>query len=245
MNLEMEGKRVLVMASSQGIGKAIAHAFVNEGAKVALSGRSADRLEVTRAEVGADFAFTADFTQPGSAKSLVENVMQKWDGLDVLITNAGGPPAGAFDEISTEKWKEAFQSLWLAPIEAMNVALPAMKANQWGRIVMITSLAAKEPVPGLTTSNGLRSGLPGLCRSISNEYAPFGVTLNLILPGYINTDRLKQLNLSNEQVVKMVPAGRLGEPEEIGNLATFLASERGAYITGQSIAVDGGILRGH
>jgi 3-oxoacyl-[acyl-carrier protein] reductase len=125
------------------------------------------------------------------------------------------------------------------------LVLPEMKKQKFGRILMITSLAAKEPLPALTTSNGLRAGLAGLAKSIANEVAADGITLNLLLPGYTNTDRLKELNLSDERVKQIVPAGRLGEPRELADLACFLASPRAGYITGQSIAVDGGALKGH
>jgi 3-oxoacyl-[acyl-carrier protein] reductase len=120
-----------------------------------------------------------------------------------------------------------------------------MKENNFGRILLVTSLAAKEPLSGLTTSNGLRAGLPGLCKSIANEYSAFGITLNLLLPGYTNTDRLKNLKLSEDKIKQLVPAGRLGEPQELADLAAFLASPRAGYITGQSIVIDGGALKGH
>lgn len=128
---------------------------------------------------------------------------------------------------------------------AMQEVLPKMKEQNFGRILMVTSVAAKEPMAGLTTSNGLRAGLAGLSKSICHEMAPFGITLNLILPGFTDTERLRNLNLSEETVKQLVPAGRLGKPEEIGDLCAFLSSELAGYINGQSIAVDGGYLKGH
>jgi 3-oxoacyl-[acyl-carrier protein] reductase len=133
----------------------------------------------------------------------------------------------------------------MSVVESVQAALPAMRKQKYGRVLLVTSIAAKEPLPGLTTSNGLRAGLSGLVRSLVPEVAADGITLNLLLPGYTNTDRLKALNLSDDKVKAMVPAGRLGEPEELANLACYLASPLAGYITGQSIAVDGGVLKGH
>ena len=130
-------------------------------------------------------------------------------------------------------------------VESWNAALPKMKENKYGRLLLVTSIAAKEPLAGLTTSNGLRAGLSGLAKSVSDEYAAYGITANLLLPGYTATDRLKNLNLSEDKIKEMVPAGRLGEPKELADMAAFLAGETGSYITGQSIAIDGGVLRGH
>ena len=119
-----------------------------------------------------------------------------------------------------------------------------MQKGKYSRVVFVTSIAAKEPLPGLTTSNGIRAGLPGLCRSMANEFSKDGITFNCLLPGYTNTERIQNLNLAEDKIKEMVPAGRLGEPGELADLATFLSSEKGAYITGQSIAVDGGVLKG-
>jgi 3-oxoacyl-[acyl-carrier protein] reductase len=165
--------------------------------------------------------------------------------IDILVTNTGGPQKGNFLEVSTEQWKNDYQALWLSVVDSLKVAIPKMTENKYGRVLMITSIAAKEPLAGLTTSNGLRAGLEGLARSMANEFSGDGVTFNLILPGYTNTDRIKALSLSEEKIKQMVPAGRLGEPEELAALACFLASPLAGYITGQSIAIDGGVLKSH
>lgn len=244
MDLGLKGKKALVMGSSDGIGQAIAESFISEGVEVTLSSRSEDKLKKTQAEIGAAHYEVCDFSVPGASAKLVQKVLQRMGGIDILVTNTGGPKKGKFLEVSVEQWQLDFQSLWMSPVESIRAALPHMQEKKHGRILMVSSVAAKEPLPGLTTSNGLRAGLAGLARSIANEYSQFGITINLLLPGYTDTDRLKALNLSEAQVKEMVPAGRLGEPRELADLATFLASKKGSYITAQSIAVDGGVLKG-
>ncbi|MFT6068922.1 MAG: 3-oxoacyl-[acyl-carrier protein] reductase [Bacteriovoracaceae bacterium] len=245
MNLNLTGKTALVFGASQGIGKAIAESLIAEGVKVAICSRTESTLNQTKEEIKAELAIPGDLTKAGEAKRITEQVINEFGRLDILITNTGGPAKGSFSEVTLDQWNTDFQSIWLSVVESLQTALPKMSENNYGRVLMVTSLAAKEPLPGLTTSNGLRAGLAGLTRSISNEYASKGITLNLLLPGYTNTDRLKALNLSEEKIKELVPAGRLGEPCELADMATFLASEKGAYITGQSIAIDGGVLKGH
>ena len=245
MDLKLRNKRALVMGSSAGIGRAIAESLIAEGARVVLCARNQDRLQNTVKETGAIAGFACDLTHPNAAHSLVEKAAATLGGLDILVTNTGGPRKGDFAEISVAQWQEDFQSLWMSFVESVQVAVPLMKAGAYGRILLVTSLAAKEPLPSLTTSNGLRAGLAGLAKSLANEVAASGITVNVLLPGYTATDRLKDLKLSDERVKQMVPAGRLGEPSELADLACFLASPRAGYITGQSIAIDGGVLKGH
>lgn len=245
MDLQLRGKRALVMGSSQGLGRAVAESLIAEGAQVMLNSRSSERLNAVVKEIGAFGGVAGDLTKPGAARDLVRSAIREMGGLEILVTNTGGPKKGGFLDVSEAQWQEDFQSLWMSVVESLKEALPGMKAQKYGRVLLITSIAAKEVLPGLTTSNGLRAGLAGLVRSVAGEVAADGVTLNLLLPGYTATDRLKELNLSDERVRQMVPAGRLGDPRELADLATFLASPRAAYITGQSIAVDGGVLKGH
>lgn len=245
MNLELKGKKALVLGSSTGLGKAVAESLLAEGAEVCIVSRTAENISKTAKEIGATHFETADLSLKGETTKLVERVLNKMGQIDILVCNTGGPKKNNFLEVTDEQWHEDFQSLWMSPVEALRILLPKMKENNYGRVLMITSLAAKEPLPGLTTSNGFRAGLAGLSKSIVNEYAAYGITVNLLLPGYTDTDRIKALNLSESKVKEMVPAGRLGEPQELADLATFLASKKGAYINGQSIAVDGGVLRGH
>lgn len=245
MDLQLKGKKALVMGSSAGLGRAVAESLIGEGADVILCSRDEGRLQQAVSETGAKHGLACDLTLPGAARDVVHGASKILGGLDILVTNTGGPKKGAFLEVSDRQWHEDFQSLWMSVVESLHAALPDMRKNRYGRILMITSLAAKEPLSGLTTSNGLRAGLAGLAKSIANEVAADGVTLNLLLPGYTATDRMKELNLSEEKVKQMIPAGRLGEPRELADLAAFLASPLAAYVTGQSIAIDGGALRGH
>lgn len=245
MNLNLKGKKALVLGSSSGLGRAVAESLISEGAEVCIVSRNPESIANTTKEIGASHFETADLSLKGETSKLVERVLKKMGHIDILVNNTGGPKKNNFLDVTDEQWLEDFQSLWMSPVEAMKILLPKMKEKNYGRILMITSLAAKEPLPGLTTSNGLRAGLAGLSKSIVNEYSPFGITINLLLPGYTDTDRIKALNLSENKIKEMVPAGRLGHPRELADLAAFLASEKGAYITGQSIAVDGGVLRGH
>lgn len=245
MNLNLKGKKALVLGSSTGLGRAVAESFIAEGVDVCIVSRNTESISQTAREIGASHFETADLSIKGETSKLVERVLKKMGHIDILVNNTGGPKKNNFLDVTDEQWSEDFQSLWMSPVEAMRILLPRMKERNFGRILMITSLAAKEPLPGLTTSNGLRAGLAGLSKSIVNEYSSFGITINLLLPGYTDTDRIKALNLSEGKIREMVPAGRLGHPRELADLAAFLASEKGAYINGQSIAVDGGALRSH
>ena len=245
MDLQLKNKKALVLGASTGIGRAIAEVLVQEGATVAICSRNLEKVKKTAREIGAEHFFTCDLSKAGEAKNAVEKAIAQLGGVDILVTNTGGPNKGNFAEVSDLQWQEDFQSLWMSVVESLKVALPRMQENHYGRVLLVTSLAAKEPLGGLTTSNGLRAGLAGLSKSIANEYAPFGITLNLLLPGYTNTDRLKELKLTDERIKQMVPAGRLGDPRELADLAAFLASPRAGYITGQSILVDGGVTRGY
>lgn len=244
MDLKLKGKKALVLGSSGGLGRAIAESLILEGVEVCLCSRTEATLRQTAKEIGATHYEVADLSVAGATKQVVQAALKKMGTLDILVTNTGGPQKNDFLNVSVEQWQTDFQSLWMSPVEAMQEVLPKMKEHQYGRILMVTSIAAKEPLSGLTTSNGLRAGLAGLAKSIANECAGHGITINLLLPGYTNTDRLKALNLSAEKIKEMVPAGRLGDPSELADLATYLASPRGAYITGQSIAVDGGVSKG-
>lgn len=244
MDLRLGGKKALIMASSKGIGRAIAESLLGEGASVCLHSRDEQRLRSLAEELGTAHYVVSDLATKGAAAHLVRTALQKMGGIDILVTNTGGPARGNFLEIPNDQWYHDYQSVWMSVVEAMHECLPVMRQQKWGRILLITSVAAREPLPALTTSNGLRAGLLGLAKSISKEYAQHGITINCLLPGYTNTERLQSINLTDQRIRELVPAGRLGDPRELADFATFLASERGGYITGQSIAVDGGFLDG-
>lgn len=245
MDLGLKGKRALVQGASAGLGFAIARALAAEGARVAICSRSEERLRKAASETGAATWVVADLTQPRAGAASVRQAAEKLGGLDILVNNTGGPPKGPFEELSTEQWQAGFQSLWLSAVESMREAIPLMKKNHWGRILLVTSAAAREPMPLLTISNGLRAGLLGLTKTVSNEIAGHGLTINALLPGYTDTERLRELNIPKEKITSQIPAGRLGRPEEFAALAAFLASDLAGYISGQAIACDGGYLRGY
>lgn len=244
MDLGLRERRALVLGGSAGLGRAVAAALVAEGARVAICARNQARVEAAAREMGAVAGLSCDLSAPGSGRGAVEAAAKRLGGVDVLVTNAGGPPKGRFLDISEGMWREGFQSLWLSAVEAIQAALPAMRQRRWGRIVLITSTAAKEPIAGLTVSSGLRAGLLGLVKSLAPEVAEDGVTVNALLPGYTATERIAELGVPEETLAEGIPARRLGRPEELGAVAAFLASERAAYVTGQAIAVDGGFIRG-
>jgi 3-oxoacyl-[acyl-carrier protein] reductase len=244
MDLGLRDRRALVLGASSGLGRAVAAALVAEGARVAICARNKARVEAAARELGAQLGLPADLSVPGAATTLVETASQKLGGLDILVTNTGGPPKGPFVDVTEAMWREGFQSLWMSAVDAIRAALPGMRERRWGRVLLITSTAAKEPIPGLTVSSGLRAGLLGLVKTIAPEVAEDGVTINALLPGYTATERITELGIPEDTLAEHIPARRLGRPEELGAMAAFLASEQAGYVTGQAIAVDGGFIRG-
>jgi 3-oxoacyl-[acyl-carrier protein] reductase len=244
MDLGLKGRRALVLGASAGLGFGIASQLVREGARVAICSRSEERIRAAAANMGAALGVAADLSVPGATRTVVEQVKGALGGVDVLVVNTGGPPKGGILELSDAQWEEAFQSLWMGAVEGIRAVAPGMKEQRWGRIVLITSSSAREPMPGLTLSSGLRAGLMGLTKIVSSELAEHGVTLNAVQPGFHATERLKELGIPEDRITSQIPARRLGRPEELGALVAFLASEQAAYITGQSIVADGGWMRG-
>jgi 3-oxoacyl-[acyl-carrier protein] reductase len=245
VDLGLKEKTALIMGGSSGLGKAIAKSLIDEGTKVAISSRDETKLKAAAKDISASRIYPCDFSKPGQSRAMIEKAISDLGHLDILVTNTGGPARGDFMDITSEQWQNDYQSIFMSAIEAMQVALPHMQKRGYGRILLITSVSAKESLPRLTSSNGLRPGLKGLAKSISNEYASSGVTVNVLMPGYTNTERLRESNLTEEKIKQMIPIGRLAEPSELGALAAFLASPQASYITGQSIAVDGGFMRSH
>ncbi len=243
MDLKIKNKRALVMGGSAGIGFSIAKILKEEGVEVAICARSKDKLEMASGELGVK-SFECDLSKEGAGRRAVEKATELLGGVDILVSNTGGPPKGHFEDLSPTDWQAGFQNLWMSTVDSIQASLPQMREQSWGRILLVTSVAAKEPMSKLTISNGLRAGLHGLAKSISHEVAKFNITINSILPGYTATDRLKELGIPDEVMTSQIPMGRLGEPDEMGELAAFLASDRARYITGQFIAVDGGYLKG-
>ena len=261
MFLGLRGKTALIGAASKGLGYAIAREMAMEGATIVICARTKDTLKQARdklaTETGAKvYAIPADLTKYEDVKRVTETSLEKLGRIDVLVNNNGGPPAGAFETHDSAVWQEAFDQILRSAVEMSRAVLPGMKERHWGRIINVTSMAAKQPVDNLILSNSLRAAVHGFARSLANEVAEFGITVNNILPGYTRTERVESLaaatakrdNIDAATVLnrfeKDVPMKRLGEPEEFAALAAFLASERASYITAQSIAVDGGWIRG-
>jgi 3-oxoacyl-[acyl-carrier protein] reductase len=242
VDLGLNNKTALVTGGSRGLGKAVAAALAAEGAKVAICARDAVRLEAAAKETGA-IGFAADLSQAGAVDGVLRQATDKLGGVDILVVNTGGPPAGGFGAISDDAWRKAFEALWISAVDLIRGVLPGMRQRRWGRIMIVTSISANEPLPNLMISNALRPGLHGLVNALSREVAADGVTINAIMPGYTLTERIREVGIDEKQVVAQIPAGRMGRPEEFGALAAFLASEQAGYICGQAIACDGGFLR--
>lgn len=244
MQLQLAGKRGLVFGGSSGLGFAVAEAWTGEQMKVAVCSRPGAKLDALAQSLPPAVRVAGDLSRPGEAARATTETIRQLGGLDVMLLNTGGPPTGTFAEITAEKWASGFQGLWLSAVEAIQAALPTFEKQRHGRIILIASTSAREPIRNLTVSNGLRAGLLGLLKSLSSEVAAHNITVNAILPGFINTERLQELGLKEADIVKEIPMGRLGDPREVAAVATFLASDAASYVTGQAIAVDGGRLRG-
>lgn len=260
MDLGLRGKVALVTAASRGLGRAIADSLAAEGASLVICARGSDALEEAGAAIakrlGADVEMVAAdvATEQGIAR-VWQRARDRFGRVDILVTNAGGPPSGPFESLEWEAWQRAVELTLRSAVELTRLVLPGMKERRWGRILNVTSIAVKQPVDGLMLSNSLRAAVTGFARTLANEVARYGVTVNNILPGYTRTERVEQLNAAtaaregittedvSRRIEAQIPMRRLGEPEEFAALAAFLASEQAAYITAQSIAVDGGWIR--
>lgn len=260
MDLGLKNKVALVAAGSRGLGRAVAEELAAEGASLVLCARESKTLAEVAAMIANNsgahiLAVPADVTVVDDIKRLVEAGTERFGRIDILVTNAGGPPAGTFEQLTREQWEEAMRLTLFSAIELARYVLPGMKKRRWGRILNITSIAVKQPVENLMLSNSLRAGLTGFARTLANEVANEGITVNNILPGYTRTERLEDLAkmMAEKQGISPgefrakweaeIPMGRLGEPREFAALAAFLVSERASYITGASIQVDGGWIR--
>jgi 3-oxoacyl-[acyl-carrier protein] reductase len=260
MDLGLKNKIALVTAASRGLGRAVAEELAVEGASLVICSRQADAIERVASEItgttGAEvLGLAADVANPVEVARLVQSGIERFGRIDILVTNAGGPPAGQFDSFTLAQWEAATRLLLHSAVELARHTLPGMKERRWGRILNITSIAVKQPVDNLILSNSLRAAVTGFARTLANEVAGFGVTVNNIMPGYTRTERVEELAqmMSEKQGItpaefiarweKEIPLGRIGEPREFAALAAFLVSERASYITGTSIPVDGGWIK--
>ena len=260
MDLGLKGKVALVAAASTGLGRAIAEELAAEGASLILCARGEERLNATcdeiRSSTGAEILGVAgDLSIQSDIERIVSEGAKRFSRIDILVTNTGGPPAGRFDTLSRDDWENAVRDLLMSVVELTKLVLPGMKERRWGRILNITSIAVKQPVDNLMLSNSIRAAVTGFARTLANEVAEHGITVNNIMPGYTATERVNQLaeTLAEREGLSIsdirarweseIPMRRLGDPKEFAALAAFLLSERASYITGGSIAVDGGWIR--
>jgi 3-oxoacyl-[acyl-carrier protein] reductase len=260
MDLGLNGKTALVTAASKGLGRAIATGLAAEGCRVAICARNAQGLREAakemKNETGVDvLGIKADVTSKKQIESLVQTLQKEFGRIDVLVCNAGGPPMGTFDRLNEADFRWAIELNLMSTINLCRLVLPDMRKNKWGRIINLTSISAKQPLDDLMLSNTARAGVLGFSKTLANEVAATGITVNCICPGYTLTNRLKDFarDLSKRSKVSMgqlynswqraIPAKRLAEPHEIANVAVFLASERAAYVTGIAVQIDGGFIK--
>ena len=261
MELGLKGRVALVASGSMGLGRAAALELSREGAKVAIGALDDPHLngaaERIRRETGGEvLAIPADVSDAEQAKAFVRKAIDHYGTADILVNNAGGPPAADFLDIDETLWEKGFRLNLLSTILMTREVVPVLKAKRWGRIINMTSISVKQPIDGLILSNTVRSGVIGLAKSLSNELAPFNITVNNVCPGYTLTDRVRNLakttaakeGTTPEAVIgrweASIPMKRLGTPEEFAALVAFLASERSGYITGAAIHIDGGWYKG-
>ncbi|MGE5680717.1 MAG: SDR family oxidoreductase [Bacillota bacterium] len=261
MDFQLKGKTVLVTASSMGIGRSVAESFIQEGCNVAICARTKNQLIQTAQEIKNSYGIeplwcVCDINAEKDISNTVEVVRSNFGAIDILVNNCGGPISGIFENLSDENWQNAFEQVLLSTIRFSRKVLPNMKEKRWGRIINITSIAVKQPLENLMLSNSLRNGVVGFAKTLSNEVGRYNITINNVAPGYTLTKRLYELSVSRAKITgeshehtlaemaKEVPLQRLGRPDEIAASVVFLASEQAAYITGNTIQVDGGLFKG-
>ncbi|RYL91544.1 SDR family oxidoreductase [Sporolactobacillus sp. THM7-4] len=260
MDLNLKGKHALVLASSAGLGKAIARQLLLEGAEVIISSRSTQRLSETAAELangtgGKVFYFAADVSKKSDLDALIEFTRRKFAALDILVNNAGGPPGGDFLSLTDADWQKAFELNLLSYIRMIRSAVPLIEKAGGGHIVNIASSSIKRPIDGLVLSNTFRLGIVGLTKTLAGELAGKKILINTLAPGRIATDRVANLDqrksersgIPVEEIRSrseaQIPLGRYGTPDEFARVAAFLLSDASSYVTGSSVLVDGGLVR--
>jgi 3-oxoacyl-[acyl-carrier protein] reductase len=261
MNMGLRDRVALVAASSQGIGRATAEAFAAEGCGVAMCARNPQTLQAAAEKIRKQFevevlAEAFDVTDSAAVSRFVANVGERFGGIDICVTNAGGPPAKGFLAASLDDWQRALNANFLSTVYFAREAIPYMQKKKWGRIITLTSISTKQPVADLVLSNAVRAAVVGLVKSLANEFGKDGILVNNVGPGFTATDRLRELAAARASAsghkekeifdgwAADAPLKRLGEPREVAETIVWLASERASYITGQTILVDGGMYKG-
>ncbi len=247
MDLGIGGRRAAVAAASKGLGFGVAQALVDEGVRVAICSRDWEAVDAAAKRLGGDtVGIVADVSSPDGAVTFVRDSRDAIGNLDILVTNAGGPPPGDFEHTGVHQYLEAFQLNCQSAIAMCDEAIPAMRAQKWGRVVAITSIAVRQPIANLILSNTARAGLTGFLKTLAREVAADGVTVNSLQPGLHATERVGALygGDSTANLAAGIPAGRLGDPLDFGRYAAFLCSEHAAHITGTATPIDGGEYAG-
>ena len=261
MDTGLKGRTVIVAGSSEGMGRSAAEAFAREGARVAICARTKEKVEKVAAEIRSKhhaevFHAALDVTDAEAVKIFVDAVADKFGGVDVCVTNAAGPPSRNFFTATPDEWHKAFEMNFMSTVHLARHCIPWMQKKKWGRIVTITSVSVKQPIPDLILSNAIRAGVVGLVKSLANEFGKDGITVNNVGPGYTATERLKSLAATRALAMGVqpddmykkwsadTPLQRIAQPEEVADAIVYLASDRASYITGQTLLVDGGSYRG-
>jgi 3-oxoacyl-[acyl-carrier protein] reductase len=261
MDLGLKDRVAIVAGGSMGLGKAVARELAREKARVVIAARGEQRLraaaEEIRRETGAQvLAVPTDMTRADDIRGLVERTVDHWGTVEIAVANAGGPPGTRFENTDAADFERALQLNLMSTVHLAQLVAPHMKARGWGRFIAITSVTVKQPLPGLILSNTARAGVVGFVKTMATEMAPFGVLCNVVAPGYMHTGRVEELAMErarNEErdadevlaeIGARIPAGRMGDPEELAAMVAFLASARASYVTGTTIQVDGGFVQG-
>jgi 3-oxoacyl-[acyl-carrier protein] reductase len=261
VNLDLAGRTAIVVASSQGIGRATAQTLAAEGANVVLCARGAEELERAAAEIAAVhgedrvLAVPTDLTSGADIEALVARAIERFGGVDILVASTGGPPPTPFMDVTDEEWSATFDSILLSAARLVRAVVPSMRDGGWGRILFVTSTAAKQPLTHLVLSNATRPGVHGLAKTLSQELGADGITVNCVCPGIVKGTRAEQIftyrsehqgittDAVQNEIRETIPLGRVATPQDLATAITFLASEPASYITGTSLSVDGGLCK--
>ncbi|MEJ2542664.1 MAG: SDR family oxidoreductase [Calditrichaceae bacterium] len=260
MNLNLNDKIAVVFAASKGLGKAAAVSLADEGCKLAICSRNKQNLEQTREDIktktGSEvLTQVVDVGNKVDIENFIKAVVGKWEKIDILVTNGGGPPVKPFIDTDDEEWHTWFDNTFMSVVRSIKAVIPTMQKNKWGRIINITSVSVKAPIENLIYSNSLRLGVVGLAKTLAAELGPLGITINNVAPGYHLTDGLERIirtkvdaGTKREDVLNQwndkIPLRRIGVPDDLAGLITFLASDKASYLTGATIQVEGGMYQG-